>query len=31
MLNALRAIWFVFCTLLETLWCLVKYVLGVEG
>ena len=31
MLNTLRAIWFIFRTLLETVWYLVRYVLGVEG
>jgi hypothetical protein len=29
MLNTLRTIWFMFRTLLETLWCLVKYAAGV--
>ncbi len=30
MLNTLRTIWFMFRTLLETLWCLVKYAVGVD-
>jgi len=30
MLNTLRTIWFMFRTLLETLWCLVNYAVGVE-
>jgi len=30
MLNTLRTIWFMFRTLLETLWCLVRSAVGVD-
>jgi hypothetical protein len=30
MLNTLRTIWFMFRTLRETLWSLVKYAAGVD-
>jgi hypothetical protein len=30
MLNTLRTIWFMFRTLLETVWCLGKYAVGVD-
>jgi hypothetical protein len=30
MLNTLRTIWFMFSTLLETLWCLVQFAVEVD-